>query len=76
MKLDDISPSIKALILDMDGVLWRANEVIGDLPAIFEAIAARRRRRPRCDLYHAALMVTVTPGRLTIEQAQIGRAHV
>ncbi len=32
--------SIKALILDMDGVLWREREPIGDLPAIFAQIAA------------------------------------
>ncbi|NTU75044.1 MAG: HAD-IIA family hydrolase [Anaerolineaceae bacterium] len=30
--------SIKALILDMDGVLWRADQAIGDLPAIFQRI--------------------------------------
>ena len=36
-----IPPQIKALILDMDGVLWRADEPIGDLPANFDAIAAR-----------------------------------
>jgi 4-nitrophenyl phosphatase len=29
---------IKALILDMDGVLWRDTEPIGDLPALFSAI--------------------------------------
>ena len=33
--------NIKALILDMDGVLWRGNEPIGDLPSIFNTIAAR-----------------------------------
>jgi hypothetical protein len=30
--------SIKALILDMDGVLWRGSDPIGDLPAIFKTI--------------------------------------
>lgn len=34
-------PRIKALILDMDGVLWRAGQPIGDLPAIFEEIGRR-----------------------------------
>lgn len=29
---------IRALILDMDGVLWRSNDPIGDLPAIFAEI--------------------------------------
>jgi len=32
---------IKALILDMDGVLWRDNTPIGDLPAIFARIHER-----------------------------------
>lgn len=32
------SNAVKALILDMDGVLWRGDEPIGDLAAIFEAI--------------------------------------
>lgn len=36
------SPSpLRALILDMDGVLWRDQEPIGDLPTIFSRIAAR-----------------------------------
>jgi 4-nitrophenyl phosphatase len=32
---------IKALILDMDGVLWRENTPIGDLPAVFARIRER-----------------------------------
>jgi len=29
---------IKSLILDMDGVIWKDNSPIGDLPAIFQEI--------------------------------------
>ncbi len=32
---------IKALILDMDGVLWKSNTPIGDLPHIFSLIKSR-----------------------------------
>ena len=35
--ISDHLPNIKGLILDMDGVLWRDTEPIGDLPAIFQA---------------------------------------
>lgn len=31
-------PSIRALILDMDGVLWRGDQPLGDLPAVFQLI--------------------------------------
>jgi 4-nitrophenyl phosphatase len=32
---------IKALILDMDGVIWKGDSPIGDLPAIFQRIRGR-----------------------------------
>lgn len=32
------TPPIKALVLDMDGVLWRGDQPIGNLPAIFQRI--------------------------------------
>jgi len=41
MSQANLSAVIKALILDMDGVLWRDEQPIGDLPAIFAAIATR-----------------------------------
>ena len=36
-----IPSRIKSLILDMDGVIWRADAPIGDLPAIFQRIRER-----------------------------------
>ena len=36
-----IPSHIKALILDMDGVIWRADSPIGNLPEIFKRIEAR-----------------------------------
>jgi 4-nitrophenyl phosphatase len=36
-----VPPNIKSLILDMDGVLWKADAPVGDLPAIFDRIRAR-----------------------------------
>jgi 4-nitrophenyl phosphatase len=35
------TPSIQALILDMDGVLWRGDQLLGNLPAIFNEIKHR-----------------------------------
>ena len=34
------NPPIRALILDMDGVLWRDHEPIGDLPTLFARMAS------------------------------------
>src|SRR6187549_806634 len=39
--MTSLPPNIKALILDMDGVLWKGDAPIGDLPAIFARIAER-----------------------------------
>ena len=36
-----IPENIKALILDMDGVIWKADVPIGDLPGIFARIRER-----------------------------------
>jgi hypothetical protein len=38
---------------------------------VFEAVAARLDRRPRCDLYHSALEVCVPEGRYVIEMAPV-----
>jgi hypothetical protein len=38
---------------------------------IFEAIMARLEKRPPCDLYHSALVVTAPDGRYAIEMAPI-----
>jgi 4-nitrophenyl phosphatase len=40
-KVSQYQPSLQGLILDMDGVLWRDDAPIGNLPRIFERIAAR-----------------------------------
>ena len=36
-----IPSNTKALILDMDGVIWKGDAPIGDLPTIFEQIRKR-----------------------------------
>jgi 4-nitrophenyl phosphatase len=36
--ISTLTPAIKGLILDMDGVLWRDTQPIGDLPKIFDRI--------------------------------------
>ena len=38
---------------------------------LYEAVAARRQRRPACDLYHSALQVEVPGAKYVIEQAPV-----
>lgn len=38
---------------------------------VYEAISSRMRRRPRCDLYHAALEILAPSGRFTIEMTPV-----
>jgi hypothetical protein len=42
---------------------------------VYEAVAARLRRRPTCDLYHSALIVHAPEGRFVIEQAPVRDAY-
>ncbi len=39
--LHSLTPAIRGLILDMDGVLYKGHEPIGDLPALFAGIKSR-----------------------------------
>lgn len=39
--LDRLSPPVRGLILDMDGVLWKDDIPLGDLPGIFHCIRER-----------------------------------
>jgi 4-nitrophenyl phosphatase len=41
MLLQEQLKAVKALILDMDGVLWRDNQAIGNLPEIFSTLETR-----------------------------------
>lgn len=41
---------------------------------VYEAVAARRSRRPVCDLYHTALEVHVPEGRFVVEQTPVPAA--
>jgi 4-nitrophenyl phosphatase len=42
--ISDYFQNIQALIIDMDGVLWRDTEPLGDLPKIFDRIRGEGRR--------------------------------
>ncbi len=60
-------PPIRALILDMDGVLWRDNEPIGNLPSIFAKIKAKR-----LQVILATNNATRTPDQYVAKMAQFG----
>jgi len=42
---------------------------------VFEAVCALAQRRPRCELYHSAMVVQVPEGRFVIEQAPVPDRH-
>ncbi len=42
---------------------------------LFEAISAFVAHRPRCDLYHSALVITLPEGHVVIEQAPVPDLH-
>ena len=52
--IKDYFPNIKGLIIDMDGVLWRDSEPLGDLQAIFDRIV---------DLDYKFILATNNPTR-------------
>jgi len=41
LQLELLEPPVRGLILDMDGVLWKEAEPIGDLASVFAAISTR-----------------------------------
>ena len=51
--------------------LGAGQRVVAASGKLFEALAALAQGRPRCDLYHSALVVVVPQGRCVIEMAPI-----
>jgi len=51
--------------------LGAGGRVVRRCGRLYEWAAARRARRPACDLYHAALLVTTATGRFAIESAPV-----
>jgi 4-nitrophenyl phosphatase len=58
--IESLSPTIRGLILDMDGVLWRGSQPIGDLPAVFAHI----RRHGYC------VLLATNNATMTVQQYQ------
>ena len=38
--IEQLTPPIRAVMIDLDGVLWRGSQPIGNLPEIFTALTA------------------------------------
>jgi len=66
MQIHDLD-NIKALVLDMDGVLWRENEAIGDLPATFSKF-----EKERLQVLMATNNATKTPDQYVQKLASMG----
>jgi 4-nitrophenyl phosphatase len=64
---DLLPPTIKSLILDMDGVLWKEFAPIGDLPAIFDRINERGLK-----VVFATNNGTQTPAQYVARMANLG----
>ena len=65
------TPSVELLWIP----LGSGQRVVKFSGKLFEAISARFQRRASCDIYHAALTITVPEGRYTIEMAPIPDRH-
>jgi 4-nitrophenyl phosphatase len=83
--IDKLAPPVRGLILDMDGVLWKDDEPLGDLPAIFrhfhrlglKVVLATNNATKTVDEYLAKLNqfgVVLDP--LQIVTSSIATAHV
>jgi 4-nitrophenyl phosphatase len=59
--------NIKALILDMDGVIWKSDAPIGDLPTIFQHV-----RECGLKFVFATNNGTKTPGEYQTKLADLG----
>jgi hypothetical protein len=63
-------PSVRTAAVDLHWIpLGAGGHSVRFNGRVFEAIAAAREHRPRCDLYHAALIIELDGDRYTIEIA-------
>lgn len=62
-----IAPSVQLLWIP----LGAGQHIVKLNGKAFEALSAFRHRRARCDIYHAALIITVPDGRYTVEMTPI-----